>query len=238
MRKIPWRRNWLPNPVFLPRKSPAQTSLVNYSPWAHKRVRHDLETKQQHQMWNQYRLSSSTKWDHEGDNLDLFFTAGNAYAYGTCWAWNLHYSYTLYLELWNDKTFWRGRGEEQLVTVYQALKYIHSILVCWGWCYLKNQQLGGLNNRNVLSHSSEGWKPKIRVSVRLIPSGAMRKNLFHDSLLPFCWFAGNLWHSWLAEAASQCLTWSLYGILLWDSLCVQMSLFNKDTSHVGSDPHW
>ena len=66
------------------------------------RVRHDLETKWRQQMWNQYRLSSSTKWDHKGDNPDLFFTAGNAYAYGTCWAWNLHYSYTLYLELWND----------------------------------------------------------------------------------------------------------------------------------------
>ena len=28
-------------PVFLPEKSPGQRSLVGYSPWDHKRVRHD-----------------------------------------------------------------------------------------------------------------------------------------------------------------------------------------------------
>ena len=31
-RKIPWRRNWQPTPVFLPRKSHGQRSLVGYSP--------------------------------------------------------------------------------------------------------------------------------------------------------------------------------------------------------------
>ena len=34
--KIPWRREWLPNPVFLPGKSHGQRSLVGYSPWGHK----------------------------------------------------------------------------------------------------------------------------------------------------------------------------------------------------------
>ena len=34
-------------PVFLPRKSHGQRSLVSYSPWGHKRVRHNLDTKQQ-----------------------------------------------------------------------------------------------------------------------------------------------------------------------------------------------
>ena len=36
VRKIPWRRNWQPTPVFLPGKSPEQRSLVGYSPWGHR----------------------------------------------------------------------------------------------------------------------------------------------------------------------------------------------------------
>ena len=34
--KIPWRREWLPTPVFLPRESYGQRSLVGYSPEDHK----------------------------------------------------------------------------------------------------------------------------------------------------------------------------------------------------------
>ena len=34
--------------VFLPGKSQGQRSLAGYSPWSHKRVGHDLVTKQQH----------------------------------------------------------------------------------------------------------------------------------------------------------------------------------------------
>ena len=45
VRKIPWRRKWQPTPVFLPGKSHRQKSLAGYSPWGHKRVRHDLATK-------------------------------------------------------------------------------------------------------------------------------------------------------------------------------------------------
>ena len=33
LRKIPWRRKWLPTLVFLPGKSHGQRSLVGYSPW-------------------------------------------------------------------------------------------------------------------------------------------------------------------------------------------------------------
>ena len=32
----PWRREWLPAPVFLPGESHGQRSLVGYSPWGHK----------------------------------------------------------------------------------------------------------------------------------------------------------------------------------------------------------
>ena len=49
-RKIPWRRNWQPVPVFLPGKSHRQISLVGYSSWGCKRLGHDLATKQQHHM--------------------------------------------------------------------------------------------------------------------------------------------------------------------------------------------
>ena len=34
--KIPWRREWLPTPVFLPEKSHEQRSLMGYSTWDHK----------------------------------------------------------------------------------------------------------------------------------------------------------------------------------------------------------
>ena len=36
VRKIPWRRKWQPNPVFLPRESYGQKSLVAHSPWGCK----------------------------------------------------------------------------------------------------------------------------------------------------------------------------------------------------------
>ena len=36
VRKIPWRRQWQPTPVFLPGESCGQRSLVGYSPWSLK----------------------------------------------------------------------------------------------------------------------------------------------------------------------------------------------------------
>ena len=36
--KIPWRREWQPNPVFLPRKSHGKRSLVGCSPRGHKEL--------------------------------------------------------------------------------------------------------------------------------------------------------------------------------------------------------
>ena len=44
-RKIPLGKKIAPFPVFLPGKSHGQRSLVGYSPWGCKRVRHDLVTK-------------------------------------------------------------------------------------------------------------------------------------------------------------------------------------------------
>ena len=48
VRKIPGRREWLLTLGFLPGKSHGQRSLVSYSLWGHKRVRHDFVTKEQH----------------------------------------------------------------------------------------------------------------------------------------------------------------------------------------------
>ena len=48
VRKIPWRREWLPTPVFLLGKFHAQRSSVGYSPWG-RRVGCDLATEQQQQ---------------------------------------------------------------------------------------------------------------------------------------------------------------------------------------------
>ena len=36
--KLPWRRKWLPTPVFFPGKSHGQRSLVSYSPWSRKEM--------------------------------------------------------------------------------------------------------------------------------------------------------------------------------------------------------
>ena len=38
VRKIPWRREWQPTPVFLPGKPHGQRSLTGYSPWGHKEL--------------------------------------------------------------------------------------------------------------------------------------------------------------------------------------------------------
>ena len=36
--KIPWRREWLPTPVFLPEKFHGQRSLAGHRPWGHKEM--------------------------------------------------------------------------------------------------------------------------------------------------------------------------------------------------------
>ena len=45
--EIPWRRAWQPSRVFLPGESLGQGSLVGYSSWGPKGIRHNLATKQQ-----------------------------------------------------------------------------------------------------------------------------------------------------------------------------------------------
>ena len=57
VRKISWIRKWQLIPVFLPGKSHGQKSVAGYSPWGHKKVGHDLATKQQ---FVEYRLTVIT----------------------------------------------------------------------------------------------------------------------------------------------------------------------------------
>ena len=38
VRKIPWRREWQPTPVFLPGESHEQRRLAGYSPWSCKEL--------------------------------------------------------------------------------------------------------------------------------------------------------------------------------------------------------
>ena len=35
---VPWRRDWLPTPVFLPGEFQGQRSLADYSPWGCKEL--------------------------------------------------------------------------------------------------------------------------------------------------------------------------------------------------------
>ena len=48
------RRQWQPSPIFLPGKSHGKRSLVGYSPQCHRRVGHNLATKQQQLFTNIY----------------------------------------------------------------------------------------------------------------------------------------------------------------------------------------
>ena len=45
VRKIPWRREWLPTPGFLPRKFNGQKSLAGYSPWTWLSTHTHMHTK-------------------------------------------------------------------------------------------------------------------------------------------------------------------------------------------------
>ena len=36
VRKMPWRREWLPTSIFLPGEFHGKKSLAGYSPWGHK----------------------------------------------------------------------------------------------------------------------------------------------------------------------------------------------------------
>ena len=71
---IPWRKKWQPSPLFLPGKSHGQRSLVVYSLWCGKRVRHDLATKQQY--WFYSNIPEKKNWFYSNipENWKLHIT--------------------------------------------------------------------------------------------------------------------------------------------------------------------
>ena len=50
--KVPWSREWLPTPVFLPGEFHGQRSLTGYSPWGCK----DLDTTEQPTLLHKARI--------------------------------------------------------------------------------------------------------------------------------------------------------------------------------------
>ena len=57
VRKIPWRREWLPTPVFLPREFHGQRSLTGYSSWGHK----ESDTTEQLTFTHTHHLKSNVE---------------------------------------------------------------------------------------------------------------------------------------------------------------------------------
>ena len=57
--KIPWRREWLPTPVFWPGELHGQRSLEGYSPWSHK----ESDTAEQTSLYLKLHLRNYLKRD-------------------------------------------------------------------------------------------------------------------------------------------------------------------------------
>ena len=58
-RKIPWRKEWLPPPVFLPGKFHGRRCLAAYSPWGHKES--DMTKQLSHSLFTIY-LHPHSHW--------------------------------------------------------------------------------------------------------------------------------------------------------------------------------
>ena len=72
-------------------------------------------------------------------------------------------------------------------------------LVCWG-CHAKYHRLGGFNNRNALSLSSEGYTSEIKVLVGLVPSEGT-EGAFYVCLLA----SGSLRHFFACRDFAPCV---------------------------------
>ena len=56
--KIPWRREWLHTPVFLPGESPGQRSLAGYSPQIRKELDMTEMTQHTHMLNNRFSMQT------------------------------------------------------------------------------------------------------------------------------------------------------------------------------------
>ena len=78
VRKIPWRRKWQPDPVFLTEKFHDQRSLVGYSPWHHKgsdtTEQLSTHTHIHTHIWGDYSVSSEKpKFNYKSLKAENFF---------------------------------------------------------------------------------------------------------------------------------------------------------------------
>ena len=85
--KIPWRREWLPTPVFLPGEFHGDRSLVGYSSWSHK----ELDTTEwlTHTHTHTYSFKSS-----------LYKWLKQPFRYQEPWLLRMHCDRTLYCLHW------------------------------------------------------------------------------------------------------------------------------------------
>lgn len=98
---------------------------------------------------------------------------------------------TIAYSIWDCEmttVFWCG---EPFGTIHQTWTYIHGIFA--KAAIIKYQQLGGLNNRSLLSYLSGGWKRKIRVLAEFASSEDCERESAPCLSPSLLWCAGNLW---------------------------------------------
>ena len=118
--KIPWRKKWLPTPVFLPGKFHRQQSLAAYSLWDHK----ELDTTEQLtfsvSIYNQHVLHKACQYPHtlahplaSSPKGDLWLPFLGAW----CWAGLLRCTASFVFNVKNDlqvvRTHWEGASQER-----------------------------------------------------------------------------------------------------------------------------
>ena len=97
----------------------------------------------------------------------------------------------------------------------------------------KHHTSGGLNNGKLGSHSSGGWKSKIKLSAELVPSEAGGESI--PGLSPSCWLVAG-WRSLVVVLACRQLVLIPAFIFTRHPPCVSLHpnfLFNKDKVILG-----
>ena len=89
VRKIPWRREWLPTPVFLPGEFHGQRSPVDYSPWSCK----ESDMSEQMNTHTQTYTDTQTLWNNPSSPItpihNNFYTKYRAGSYKQHFPWLL-----------------------------------------------------------------------------------------------------------------------------------------------------
>lgn len=99
---------------------------------------------------------------------------------------------------------------------------------CGIWDY------GWLNNRNVFSHHSGGWKSRIKrghAEAGLVPSEGCERRSVPCLSLTFWWYSRAPFSSLVYRSITWSLPSSSYSLLP-VCMCIQISPSDKDTSHI------